>query len=86
METKISSKGQITLPVAIRQKLGIRAGDVLKISVSEEGEIILAGNMKKNNDPARATEILNKTAGIWSDMEETGEEFVRRLRNEDQLP
>lgn len=83
METRISSKRQITLPVAVRKKLRIKAGDVLKLKLTEEGTVILAGSTIKNNNPAKAIEVLNKSAGIWKDMEETGEEFVRRLRKED---
>lgn len=83
METRISSKGQITLPVAIRKKLKIKAGDMLKLKLTEEGTVIIAGSAIKNNNQAKTTEVLNKTTGIWKDMEETGEEFVHRLRKED---
>ena len=83
METRISLKGQITLPAAARKKLGIKTGDVLKVKITEDGILVLPGKAGSNNNPANALEVLHKTSGIWKDMEETGENFVRRLRAED---
>jgi AbrB family looped-hinge helix DNA binding protein len=40
MQTRVSSKGQVVLPVALRQRLGIRAGDALDISI-EQDRIVL---------------------------------------------
>ena len=37
MQTKVSTKGQIVLPAPLRNRLGIRAGDSLDISV-EQGQ------------------------------------------------
>jgi AbrB family looped-hinge helix DNA binding protein len=33
MQTRVSSKGQIVLPGPLRRKLGIRAGDVIDVSL-----------------------------------------------------
>jgi AbrB family looped-hinge helix DNA binding protein len=33
MQTRLSSKGQVVLPQAIRRKLGLRAGDTLEADV-----------------------------------------------------
>jgi AbrB family looped-hinge helix DNA binding protein len=83
MKTRISAKGQITIPVEARKKLDIKTGDVLKVRITEEGMLVLADKARSCKDPAKAIEILHKTAGIWKDMEESGEAFVRRLRKED---
>ena len=40
MQTRISSKGQVVLPGAIRRKLGLRPGDALDASV-KSGQIVL---------------------------------------------
>lgn len=37
---KLTSKGQVTLPVEMRRKLGLRTGDVLEIRESPEGYLI----------------------------------------------
>ena len=41
METKVSTKGQIVLPIPIRRRLGIRAGDPLDVTV-EDRRIVLS--------------------------------------------
>jgi AbrB family looped-hinge helix DNA binding protein len=41
METKISSKGQVALPLAMRRQLGIRPGDEVEVAV-EDGRLILS--------------------------------------------
>jgi AbrB family looped-hinge helix DNA binding protein len=40
MQTRVSTKGQVVLPVAVRKRLGIRAGDALEIS-TEQDRIVL---------------------------------------------
>ncbi|MCL6448612.1 MAG: AbrB/MazE/SpoVT family DNA-binding domain-containing protein [Armatimonadetes bacterium] len=84
METRISPKGQITLPVAVRKKLGINAGDVLKVSVAGEGRIILESKATTRKNAREVVDILRATAGAWKDLPESGEEFVRKLREGDQ--
>lgn len=41
MQTRVSTKGQIVLPLAIRRRLGIQPGDQLDVAV-EQGRIVLA--------------------------------------------
>lgn len=41
MRTKVSEKGQITVPKAVRERLGIRPGDELDVS-DEGGKIVLS--------------------------------------------
>jgi AbrB family looped-hinge helix DNA binding protein len=36
MRTKVSTKGQIVLPGLLRRRLGIRAGDSMKISAEKD--------------------------------------------------
>lgn len=43
---KVTSKGQITIPVAIRNALGIREGD--KILFMEEGDRVILTNASTN--------------------------------------
>lgn len=37
----LTSKGQITLPKAIRERLGLHAGDVLEFRFDEHGQVVL---------------------------------------------
>jgi len=40
MQTKVSTKGQVVLPIPIRNKLGLRPGDSLDASI-ESGRVVL---------------------------------------------
>ncbi len=39
MIAKLSSKGQLTLPIKIRKRLRLKTGDRLKFSINEAGKI-----------------------------------------------
>ncbi|MGA9564650.1 MAG: AbrB/MazE/SpoVT family DNA-binding domain-containing protein [Candidatus Korobacteraceae bacterium] len=52
MVTKISTKGQVVLPGAIRRRLGLQAGDPLDVKM--EGErIVLTPQKKRSKRKAR---------------------------------
>lgn len=60
MQTRISSKGQIVLPGAIRRKLGLRPGDPLDASV-KSGQIVLT---PRHPRPARAVIARDALTGL----------------------
>ncbi len=41
MQATLTSKGQMTLPVAVRARLGLEAGDHLLVTVQDDDTIIL---------------------------------------------
>ncbi|OLC53162.1 MAG: hypothetical protein AUH85_14855 [Chloroflexi bacterium 13_1_40CM_4_68_4] len=41
MKTRVSEKGQITIPKRLRERLGIRPGQVLEV-LEEEGRLVAA--------------------------------------------
>lgn len=41
MDTTLTSKGQMTLPQAVRQRLGLRSGDKLTVRVQDDDTIVL---------------------------------------------
>lgn len=47
----ITSKGQVTIPKKIRDKLGLQAGDHLNFDIDSEGKIIIQPE-KKDTDTA----------------------------------
>jgi AbrB family looped-hinge helix DNA binding protein len=51
MQTKVSTKGQVVIPGALRRRLGIRAGDALDANI-EGGQIVLRPHAKRPR-PAR---------------------------------
>lgn len=68
--SRVSSKNQVTLPVDVMKRAGVRAGDDVVARVSGEGEIVLA---------ARGSRI-RRHAGIVSGLYAPGE--IDRLRGE----
>jgi AbrB family looped-hinge helix DNA binding protein len=64
METKVSTKGQVVLPIQIRRKLGLRTGDPLDTKV-EGGRIVLtprrtrSGKVKIVVDPITGLPVLS---------------------------
>jgi AbrB family looped-hinge helix DNA binding protein len=60
METKLSSKGQIVLGVAIRRKLGLQPGDSLEAKV-RAGSVVLTPRKKPS---AKATILTDRITGL----------------------
>jgi AbrB family looped-hinge helix DNA binding protein len=67
METKLSTKGQVVLPVYIRRKLGLRTGDPLDTQV-EGGRIVLTPRKTRSRkvsivvDPVTGLPVLSAGA------------------------
>ncbi len=38
---KLTSKGQVTIPHAIRDRLGLKAGDKIEISIQKGGTVLM---------------------------------------------
>jgi bifunctional DNA-binding transcriptional regulator/antitoxin component of YhaV-PrlF toxin-antitoxin module len=76
-EVKISSKNQITIPVAMLAAAQVKAGDHLRIEVVGDGEIRLT----RYHDPRLAllNEIIGSAPGISAaaDLEELRNEWDR---------
>jgi len=67
--TKISTKGQVVLPQAIRRKMNLRAGDLLEARI--EGERIVLTPRKKRSrkgriikDPLTGLPVLTAGPGV----------------------
>ena len=76
--SKISSKGQITVPVEVRKRLGLKSGDRVEF-VSENGRTIIR--------PERAAENpFTKYAGALSALTSVRKinRWVRSLRDEEE--
>jgi AbrB family looped-hinge helix DNA binding protein len=77
-ESKISSKGQVTLPVEIRRRLGVKEGDSVKFVVQEGRTVVMPVREEENPFtkwigafPAFSTrqEILDWTSEMRDDEE-----------------
>ena len=77
---KVTSKGQITIPAAIRKMLGIREGD--KILFVEEGEKVVMMNASTNAllKAQKAFEGVAEELGIKNEQDVV--ELVKEIRAE----
>ncbi|MGO8790588.1 MAG: AbrB/MazE/SpoVT family DNA-binding domain-containing protein [Terriglobia bacterium] len=60
MRTKLSTRGQVVLPVRVRRTLGLQAGDTLDTNV-ESGRIILT---PRSGRPPRARIVKDPLTGL----------------------
>jgi len=70
MKSTVSEKGQITIPKALRERLGIRAGEVLELS-EDHGRLVARKTLA--DDP------VNAAYGVI-DLGRTTDEFLDDLR------
>ena len=70
--SRVTRNFQVTIPQDIRQTQHFKEGDNI-LFISAEGEVI----MKK-----ASKEIIKACIGIWKNMKESSEEYVRNLRAE----
>lgn len=73
----ISSKGQITLPLEIRQRLGLKEGDRVEFVVDHQRTIVRPARQEIN--PFEKYARVLPTSGSKSEMNA----WVRSLRKED---
>ena len=72
----VSSRGQVVIPAEIRKKLNIKEGDILSAHIEEGGRLVIkAGRKERIKSGAVA-----RTAGLLSDMEISGLEYVENIR------
>jgi AbrB family looped-hinge helix DNA binding protein len=80
-ESKISRKGQITIPKDIRKKMGLKAGDKVVFESFAEGILI---RKKEESDYQK---ILDDIVGIWEDhplfKDKTTREVIETMRGPD---
>jgi len=80
-ESKISKKGQITIPKDIREKLGLNTGDKVIFEPIAQGILI---RKKEDSD---INKVLNEITGIWKDhplfKDKTTKEIIEMMRGPD---
>ena len=60
MNAVVSEKGQVTIPKALREKLGLRAGSILRFS---DREGVLLARKSQSEDPIRKWRGRGKIPG-----------------------
>ena len=74
---KISANGQITVPVEIRQKLGLKSGDKILFFQNQNGEIVVS-----NASAAAIRKAQAAFAGVAEALGVSGEEDIQALVDE----
>ncbi len=68
-EVTVTSKGQMTLPVGVRDALGIVAGDRLALEMNETGEIHMVKKTRSYRDTIGLLAHLAKNRTVPIEME-----------------
>jgi antitoxin PrlF len=71
--TRMTAKGQVTIPKRMRDYLGLKAGSEIEFKVGGDGQIVLETNEKR---PKGRFDALRGTL----DLGMTTDEFMRFLR------
>ncbi|MBQ8857036.1 MAG: AbrB/MazE/SpoVT family DNA-binding domain-containing protein [Lachnospiraceae bacterium] len=77
---KITSKGQITIPIAIRKKLGVKEGD--KVIFIQEGDKIIMMNASINALLTAQKEFQGVAAELGISNEQDVVDMVKEIRSE----
>ncbi|WP_337867939.1 AbrB/MazE/SpoVT family DNA-binding domain-containing protein [Meiothermus sp.] len=78
-KSKITSKGQITLPVAIRRRLGLKEGDQVVFDVDDAGVV----KLRPDRGESRFEKYRGSGAGDLKSMDEV-HKWLRELRGRDE--
>jgi AbrB family looped-hinge helix DNA binding protein len=80
-ESKISKKGQITIPKEIREKLGLKTGDKIIL------ESVAQGILVRKKEESDTEKILNEVGGMWKDhplfKDKSTKEIIEMIRGPD---
>ncbi|MGH9468487.1 MAG: AbrB/MazE/SpoVT family DNA-binding domain-containing protein [Terriglobales bacterium] len=79
-KAKISSKGQVTIPVAIRRWLGVRPGECVEFA-RKNGEVVVRPAREPAENP------FTKYTGMFGDFPGGVEEinaWIRAMRDDDE--
>ncbi|KJR99563.1 MAG: hypothetical protein VR68_08575 [Peptococcaceae bacterium BRH_c4a] len=77
----VSSRGQVVIPAEARKKLNIKEGDQLVVHIEEGGRLVMKTGRKEIKEVSGKS-IVEQTAGLLSDMEMSGLEYVEAIRKD----
>ena len=75
--TRLSRKNQVTIPVAVLERVGLAPGDELRVDADEEGRIILEPERSLAD---RRREAIRRLAGKYTGLYPPG--YLDALRDE----
>ena len=78
VEATVSSKGQVTLPKALRDHLGIQTGSRIRFSLAPDGGFQASHVLYELEDLWRMTDQAGKAKGVMT-FEEMNQAKTRRI-------
>lgn len=76
MKTKVSERGQVTIPKKLRKRLGIRPGQVLEVD-EERGRVVMSKVVQED--------VFERLTGILK-LDKTTDELIEEMRGPAELP
>jgi AbrB family looped-hinge helix DNA binding protein len=76
MKTKVSERGQVTIPKKLRKRLGIRPGQVLEVD-EERGRVVMSKVVPED--------VFERLTGILK-LDKTTDELIEEMRGPTELP
>lgn len=90
MSTKVTVKGQVTLPKAVREAAGIRPGDRVSVRARPEGGVLVERSEAQQPDAAAVRAARDKIERALATLDRKGvkfemttDEWMRLLRGDD---
>ncbi|HEY8213802.1 MAG TPA: AbrB/MazE/SpoVT family DNA-binding domain-containing protein [Methylocystis sp.] len=75
MSTKVTIKGQVTLPKAVREAAGIRPGDRVSVRARSEGGVLVERSEERLPDAAALQAARNKIERALATLDRKGVKF-----------
>src|ERR1035437_415209 len=80
--TRVQQKGQITLPVEARRRLGIKQGDLVSVTETADGILITPSELITRREIAALDEALKESGITFEELIESGREIRDQLIKE----
>ena len=88
--TNMTSKGQVLIPKAVRDRVGLVPGKPVRVGVNDRGEAVIEPTETLSEETrqarrARARAMIGAMVGKWGEPGST-DEVIRELRGDDPFP
>jgi antitoxin PrlF len=81
-EVNMTSKGQVLIPKTIRERVGLRPGDKVRVGINDRGEAVVVPKGEAESFEERRARILEAIESVRGSMNlgMTTDEYMRMIR------